>query len=243
MKIMLRMLSALGGVQLLVALWGGFQASQGQKRDGPVPLKRRMLQFVVLGNSGVGKTRMLQQFVYGNSSLWTSPTIGADFYLKNVLLDDTSVTLQIWDIGGQDGIALGPGFFQCASGCLLVHNSNSTSSIENLQSWLRAFEALSGAKLKEGFPAAVLITDFVGGTNTFCQGEIGAMNALCWKDSEKVLPVYQMMSPTDNQAAVDAFMYIIQAALQNKCSQISYYDENGVLPFQTDDEVWACLGG
>lgn len=241
--LMVKVLSALGGVLRLdvsvVALSGTFQYFQ--RTNCPPPLRRRMLQLVVLGDSGVGKTRMVQQYVYGDSSFQTCPTYGADFHMKDILWNDTLVTLQIWDVSGQDGFALGPHFFHGVDGCLLVHNSCSTSSLENLQAWLRAFESLSGAKHEEGFPAAVLLTEHGRGNNGFYQEKIKGVRSLAWEGSTRILPVYQMMSPIDNQAAFDAFMYITQEALQ-RSAKINYYGGDGIVPFQIEDGVWAGLG-
>ena len=65
--------------------------------------KKNLLKIVVLGDSGVGKTTLLQQYLNGKAAVGHSkPTIGADFSKKEMLIDNTVVTLQIWDTAGQE---------------------------------------------------------------------------------------------------------------------------------------------
>ena len=62
--------------------------------------KKNFLKIVILGDSGVGKTTLLQQYVNGKLNQHSKPTIGADFSKKELMIDNTIVTLQIWDTAG-----------------------------------------------------------------------------------------------------------------------------------------------
>jgi Ras-related protein Rab-7A len=62
--------------------------------------KKNFLKIVILGDSGVGKTTVLQQYVTQKSNAQSKPTIGADFSKKEIIIDNTVVTLQIWDTAG-----------------------------------------------------------------------------------------------------------------------------------------------
>ena len=48
---------------------------------------------MILGDSGVGKTTLLQQYLNGKTTGQSKPTIGADFSKKEILIDNTVVTL------------------------------------------------------------------------------------------------------------------------------------------------------
>ena len=62
--------------------------------------KKNFLKIVILGDSGVGKTTLLQQYLNGKATSNAKPTIGADFSKKEVMIDNSLVTLQIWDTAG-----------------------------------------------------------------------------------------------------------------------------------------------
>ena len=53
-------------------------------------------------NLGVGKTSLMNQYVNKRFSSHYKATIGADFLTKDVLVDGTQVTMQIWDTAGTD---------------------------------------------------------------------------------------------------------------------------------------------
>jgi Ras-related protein Rab-7A len=55
--------------------------------------KKNFLKIVILGDSGVGKTTVLQQYVTQKVSGHSKPTIGADFSKKEIVIDNTIVTL------------------------------------------------------------------------------------------------------------------------------------------------------
>ena len=55
--------------------------------------KKNFLKIVILGDSGVGKTSLLQHYLSGKALGNAKPTIGADFSKKEVMVDNTLVTL------------------------------------------------------------------------------------------------------------------------------------------------------
>lgn len=57
---------------------------------------------VLIGNGSVGKTSICQRFLDDGFQRVYKQTVGVDFFEKKVdLRGDQSVTLQVWDIGGQ----------------------------------------------------------------------------------------------------------------------------------------------
>ena len=58
------------------------------------------MKIVVLGDSDVGKTSLLMRYTQGKTPQNMKPTIGADFQKKEVVVNNTIVTVQIWDTAG-----------------------------------------------------------------------------------------------------------------------------------------------
>ena len=56
----------------------------------------------IFGDAGVGKTTLVNRYLTGLFDTNFKITIGADFYLKKLKIDDSEVTLQIWDFAGED---------------------------------------------------------------------------------------------------------------------------------------------
>ena len=68
-------------------------------------------------------------------------TIGADFSVKNVILDNKPVTLRIWDFAGEKRFrVLLPAFAKGAHGGIFMFDLTRYSSIKDLEDWLSIFE-------------------------------------------------------------------------------------------------------
>jgi len=65
-------------------------------------------------------------------------TIGVEFGSKVVEVAGKRVKLQIWDTAGQERFrSVTRSYYRGAAGCLLVYDTSSRESYENLSSWLR----------------------------------------------------------------------------------------------------------
>ena len=119
--------------------------------------KKNFLKIVILGDSGVGKTTLLQQYLSGRTTGNAKPTIGADFSKKEVMIDNTLVTLQIWDTAGQEKFqSLGYAFYRGADCCALVYDITNGKSFENLSKWKDGFIEHAGPDDAKTFPFVLL---------------------------------------------------------------------------------------
>jgi len=60
------------------------------------------LKLMIIGDSTVGKSSLINRFVDGNFLTSLTSTIGVDFKVKLVDIDNLRVRLQIWDTAGQE---------------------------------------------------------------------------------------------------------------------------------------------
>jgi Ras-related protein Rab-1A len=61
-----------------------------------------LIKLLLIGNSGVGKSCLLLRYSENNFTENFFNTIGVDFKIKTIKLDNKIVKLQIWDTAGQE---------------------------------------------------------------------------------------------------------------------------------------------
>ena len=60
-----------------------------------------VLKVIIVGDSGVGKTNLLTRYCEGTFKDSYAATIGVDFKIKIIDINDRKAKLQIWDTAGQ----------------------------------------------------------------------------------------------------------------------------------------------
>uniref|UniRef100_A0A915LEJ9 Uncharacterized protein n=1 Tax=Meloidogyne javanica TaxID=6303 RepID=A0A915LEJ9_MELJA len=64
-------------------------------------------------------------------------TIGVDFRIRTITIDDKLVKLAIWDTAGQERFrTLTPSYYRGGQGIILVYDVSSRASFESLEHWL-----------------------------------------------------------------------------------------------------------
>ena len=107
-----------------------------------------IFKVLLLGNSDVGKSSLLLRFV---DSLWNDafvPTIGVDFKVKTLEINNKKVKMQIWDTAGQERFrTVVSTYFRGAHGILLLYDVTNRDSFKNLENWLIEIEKNSSDKV------------------------------------------------------------------------------------------------
>ncbi len=83
-----------------------------------------LFKVVIVGDVGSGKTSIIQKYVHNLFSDSYRSTIGVDFALKYLKLDDsTTVRLQLWDIAGQERFGnMTRVYYQRSSAAIIVYD-------------------------------------------------------------------------------------------------------------------------
>mmetsp|Transcript_38215 Transcript_38215/g.91877 ORF Transcript_38215/g.91877 Transcript_38215/m.91877 type:complete len:214 (-) Transcript_38215:107-748(-) len=119
--------------------------------------KNDIMKVIILGDAGVGKTSLLHRYVNKKFGGDYRATIGVDFHNKEVVVDGSAVTMQLWDTAGQEKFqSLGNAFYRGADAVILVYDVTAQPSFEGLPSWLEIFLEKTGPPEPESFPIAVL---------------------------------------------------------------------------------------
>ena len=103
----------------------------------------KLLKFVILGDSGVGKSCILTRFSDDTYTESFISTIGVDFRFKNISLDHPStknhinIKLQIWDTAGQERFRnLASAYYRSSDGLIVVYDITHKKSFDNIMYWI-----------------------------------------------------------------------------------------------------------
>ncbi|EAY23228.1 Ras family protein [Trichomonas vaginalis G3] len=104
---------------------------------------RKIFKILVVGEMGTGKTSLLRKYVDGVFSEYYKTTIGVDFASKDIKWDDkTNVSLQLWDIAGQERFgSMTHVYYQEAVGALLVFDVMRHQTLELAIQWKKDIDS------------------------------------------------------------------------------------------------------
>ncbi len=96
-----------------------------------------LFKLILVGDLGAGKSCLNVRFT---DDTWTSsyiPTIGVDFKIKIVEMEDKKLKLQIWDSAGQDRFkTISKAYYKSVQGVLFVYDLTKIESFNNLSEWI-----------------------------------------------------------------------------------------------------------
>lgn len=104
-----------------------------------------LFKILVIGDSGVGKSCILLRFVDKTFTETYISTIGVDFRIKTVELDNKVIKLQIWDTAGQERFrTITSSYYHGAHGIVIVYDITDEQSFENIRQWIREIRRYAG---------------------------------------------------------------------------------------------------
>ena len=100
-----------------------------------------IFKVLLLGNSDVGKSSIILRYV---DQMWSDtfvPTIGVDFKVKTVQVNNKKIKMQIWDTAGQERFrTVISSYFRGSHGLFLIYDITNRDSFKNLENWLSEIE-------------------------------------------------------------------------------------------------------
>jgi len=97
-----------------------------------------LYKILVIGDSSVGKSSLLLRFIDNSFSSNFLATIGVDFKLKQIMVREVIVKLQIWDTAGQERFRnITRSYYRGAHGIMIVYDVTNEQSFKNVELWLR----------------------------------------------------------------------------------------------------------
>ncbi|KAH3758799.1 Rab GTPase [Pelomyxa schiedti] len=97
---------------------------------------RHLYKILVIGDYAVGKTSIIKRYCEGIFTPNYKLTIGVDFAVKEVTVDDTTVTLQLWDIAGHERFgSMTRSYYKYAIAALIVYDLQRPATFEGVIKW------------------------------------------------------------------------------------------------------------
>ncbi|OHT09048.1 Ras family protein [Tritrichomonas foetus] len=118
----------------------------------------KILKVLVVGEMGTGKTSLIRQYVQGFFSDFYKTTIGVDFANKDIVWDDhTTISLQLWDIAGQERYGnMTHVYYQEACAAFVVFDVTRVSSLEMVKEWKKDIDEKVLTSEKQPIPCLLL---------------------------------------------------------------------------------------
>ena len=95
-------------------------------------------KIILVGDPGVGKTSILTKFTLNEFQSVYSSTIGVEFKLKDIYVNNYCARLKIWDTCGQEKFrSITRQYFKNSNGVFIVFDLTNKDTIKRLNVWMK----------------------------------------------------------------------------------------------------------
>ena len=95
------------------------------------------VKFIIIGNQFVGKTKIIHRLVYGKFSNSYISTIGLDFLIHTIQIDNNIFNIQIWDTAGSERYrSVTRNYYNNSTCAIVVYDIADNQSFESVESWV-----------------------------------------------------------------------------------------------------------
>ncbi|XP_003576660.1 ras-related protein Rab-2-A [Brachypodium distachyon] len=103
-----------------------------------------LFKYIVVGDTGVGKSCLMLQFTDKRFQPVHDLTIGVEFGSRMVTIDNRKIKLHIWDTAGQEAFrSITRSYYRGAAAALLVYDITRRETFSHLTSWLEEMRQLA----------------------------------------------------------------------------------------------------
>jgi Ras-related protein Rab-1A len=104
-----------------------------------------LFKILLIGDSGVGKSCFLTRFSEDEFTEQYTSTIGVDFKIRSIYIDNSNIKLQIWDTAGQERFkSITSSYYHGARGIIIMFDVTNSESFNHIQKWLEDANKYAG---------------------------------------------------------------------------------------------------
>ena len=164
-----------------------------------------MFKILLLGDSGVGKSSLLLRYTKNEFMPDMRATIGVEFGLKFLKIDNLQLKIQIWDTAGMERYrSLTSAYYKGAKGVIVVYDICRKKSFESIDRWIDDF------KSKANEDAVILLIGNKSDLNE--QREVGIEEAASIAQKKNL--AFMETSAKDNNNVEKAFLTLFEKIMK-----------------------------
>ena len=96
-----------------------------------------LFKYIIVGDSSVGKSNLLMRFANNKFAEEYQSTIGVEFGVKNIEIDNQIFRIQIWDTAGQENFrSIARAYFKNCVCAMVVYDITNQNSFKNVKNWI-----------------------------------------------------------------------------------------------------------
>ena len=97
-----------------------------------------LLKYIIIGDPSVGKSNLLMKFANNKFTEDYEATIGVEFGVKNLQIDNKIYRIQIWDTAGQENFrSITRAYYKNCVCAMVVYDITNKKSFDNVQNWIK----------------------------------------------------------------------------------------------------------
>ncbi|XP_060069570.1 ras-related protein Rab-19-like [Ylistrum balloti] len=197
-----------------------------------------LYKIILIGDINVGKTSIVKRFRDGTFDDNYRTTIGVDFAIRTLDIDNKQVKMQIWDTSGQERFrSITTSYFRNAHGIIVVYDITNKTSLEVAERWLIDVKRVCGDT-----PVNLLVGN---------KSDLTDRRQVTIQDSQTFATKHGMIGPIETSAKTSAninqaFYSIAQKLVEGNGATtfVTYNQEDSILLHRTPPEStwWSCCG-
>ena len=99
-----------------------------------------IFKLILIGNSCVGKSSIIQRYIQKTFNDEYTCTIGVDFFMKTLDINDNLIKLQLWDTAGTEKFkSITTGYYRGANAAFVVFDLTSRISFDSVSEWIQNY--------------------------------------------------------------------------------------------------------
>jgi len=103
-----------------------------------------IFKIILIGDQNIGKTSLITRYIKKSFSENYICTIGVDFMMKSITIDEQVVKLQIWDTAGMEKYRqITSSYYKGAQASIICFDMTNRSTFESISKWYSDFSKFS----------------------------------------------------------------------------------------------------